>query len=71
MRRPTSPATSGTFQPIGEIVHNVVADLKRQRRVEHLHLLGPRPLLEALIEVAAGVELDAVLADYAGSTPKS
>ena len=53
------------LRPIGEIAAGIAADLKRQRQVARLHSLGPRPVLEALIEVAAGAELDIVLADYA------
>ena len=52
------------LRQIGDVAV-VVVDLKRQRQVARLHSLGPRPVLEALIEVAAGVELDTVLADYA------
>ena len=39
---------------------------RRQRLVAHLHAAGPRPCLEALISVAAGNDLDEVLADFAG-----
>lgn len=49
------------LHPIGE----VVSSLRRQRAAEHLHNLGPRPVLEALAEVEAGADLDRVLADYA------
>ena len=35
----------------------------RQRQVVHLHAAGPRPVLEALLAVAAG-DLDAVLTDF-------
>ena len=45
-------------------------DLRRQRRAKHLHGLGPRPVLEALVEVEAGAELDRVLADFARLDPK-
>ena len=38
---------------------------RRQRLVAHLHAAGPRPVLEALISVAAGNGLDEVLADFA------
>ena len=38
---------------------------KRQRQAPHLHDAGPRPVLEALIAVAAGADLDDVLADFA------
>ena len=37
---------------------------RRQRLVDHLHQCGPRPVLEALISVAAGDDLDDVLADF-------
>ena len=39
-------------------------DLRRHRQAEHLHRLGSRPVLEALVEVAAGRPLDTVLAEY-------
>ena len=42
-----------------------VANPRRQRAAEHLHNLGPRPVLEALAEVEAGADLDRVLADFA------
>ena len=63
------------FRQIGDVADLVdaglvVANLKRQRQVVRLHSLGPRPVLEALIEVAAGVELDIVLADYARLDPE-
>jgi hypothetical protein len=38
---------------------------RRQRLVAHLHACGPRPTLEALLSVAAGNDLDAVLEDFA------
>ena len=37
---------------------------RRQRLVAHLHAAGPRPCLEALLEVAAGGNLDDVLEAY-------
>ena len=37
---------------------------RRQRLVAHLHAAGPRPCLEALLEVAGGRNLDAVLEAY-------
>jgi hypothetical protein len=38
---------------------------RRQRQVAHLHAAGPRPVLEAILAVAAGQSIDAVLADFA------
>jgi hypothetical protein len=38
---------------------------RRQRLVAHLHAAGPRPCLEALIEVANGRDLDDVLERFA------
>jgi hypothetical protein len=37
---------------------------RRQRLALHLHRCGPRPVLEALIAVAKGQSLDAVLQDF-------
>lgn len=39
------------------------------RAAEHLHQLGPRPVFEALKEVASGADLDQVLSSYARFTP--
>lgn len=58
------------LRQIDDVADLVMAGLKRQRQAAHLHLLGPRPVLEALIEVAAGVELDTVLSDYARLDPE-
>ena len=57
--------------PIGVIAAKIVADLRRQRTAEHLHGLGPRPVLEALVEVEAGADLDSVLADFARLDPET
>ena len=38
---------------------------KRQRQVRHLHACGVRPVLECLIDVAAGRDLDEALTDFA------
>jgi hypothetical protein len=38
---------------------------KRQELTAHLYAAGPRPVLEALLAVASGQDLDAVLADFA------
>jgi hypothetical protein len=37
---------------------------RRQYLARHLHRCGPRPVLEALLAVAAGADLDATLADF-------
>jgi hypothetical protein len=37
---------------------------RRQRLVAHLHASGPRPVLEALLELEAGRGLDEVLERY-------
>ena len=47
-----------------------VTEPRRQRHAEHLHRLGPRPVLEALIEVEDGHHLDRVLADFARLDPE-
>ena len=58
------------MRPIGEIAAKIVADLRRQRAAEHLYALGPRPVLEALLEVEAGAGLDRVLADFGRLDPE-
>lgn len=37
---------------------------RRQHLARHLHHAGPRPVLEALLAVAQGQDLDAVLEDF-------
>jgi hypothetical protein len=39
--------------------------VRRQHQAAHIHAAGPRPVLEALLAVAAGQSLDDVLADFA------
>ncbi len=43
---------------LGVICARIVANLHRQRQAEHLHRLGARPVLEALVEVADGRDLN-------------
>ena len=38
---------------------------KRQALIAHLYAAGPRPVLEAMLELEAGKDLDQVLADFA------
>ncbi len=59
------------LRPIGEVAAEVVSSPRRQRAAEHLHNLGPRPVLEALAEVEAGAGLDRVLADFARLDPET
>jgi hypothetical protein len=49
--------------------HNIRTP-RRQRLAAHLHARGPRPVLEALLAVAAGADLDEVLEDFARLTPE-
>lgn len=57
------------WQRLGTVASEITADLRRQRAATHLHRLGPRPVLEALGEVAAGRDLDRVLDSYARLDP--
>ena len=59
------------LRSIGPIAATLAANPRRQRAAEHLHDLGPRPVLEALIEVEAGADLDRVLADFARLDPET
>ena len=55
---------------VGDVAAQIVADLQRQRCATHLHDLGARPVLEALLELDAGRDLDDVLARYAELDPE-
>jgi hypothetical protein len=45
--------------------HDGARNSGRQRLVQHLHAAGPRPIFEAMIELADGRDLDSVLERYA------
>jgi hypothetical protein len=45
-------------------LHFDARSARRQRLATKLHASGPRPVLEALIAVAAGARLDDVLEDF-------
>ena len=49
---------------------NTARSPRRQHLARHLHACGPRPVLEALLEVEAGRPLDAVLADFGRLPPE-
>jgi hypothetical protein len=49
--------------------HWAARSARRQRLVAHLHAAGARPTFEALLEVAAGRDLDAVLERFARIPP--
>ncbi len=57
------------FSPFAHVEVDVVADLRRQRQIEHLHLLGPRAVGELLREVAEDDDLDRALEAYGRLTP--
>ncbi len=56
---------------VGSVPAEIVTSPRRQRAAEHLHSLGPRPVLEALAEVETGADLDRVLADFAQLEPET
>ena len=73
---PQSPADPipASFDPvanpiIAEHFFGVPPDIRRQRQAEHLHRLGARPVLEALVEVADGRDLGLVLDAFARLDP--
>ena len=61
MRRPTYPPTYGTFRSIGDAAAEVVADLRRRRKVQLLHRLGGRVLGEFLAEIGAEYSIQTVI----------
>ena len=50
-------------------VVDMAARLQRQRRIEHLHRLGPRAVGELLYEVSETADLDRALEAYERLTP--
>lgn len=63
--RATRGQTTTGDQLDGPITRQTIdRDHHRQRRAVHLHDLGPRAVLEALLELEQGRDLDEVLADY-------
>ena len=72
-RPPTQLQTCGTLRPLGEVVDDLVADLRFHREAEKLHALGPRPYAELLMEIGErfGIRtfIDRRLAVYAALDP--
>jgi hypothetical protein len=54
-----APRARGTLDSIAR-----VGSSRRQRLAANLHISGPRPVLEALLELEAGRALDEVLERY-------
>ena len=75
VRTSKPPATSGTFRSIGEIAAEVVADLRRRRKVQQFYRLGDRVLGEFLAEIGAdrGIQtiIDQKLKKYASLDPEA
>lgn len=64
--RPGRLGNQGMFLVMNDLPNNAAqCNHKRQRQARHLHDAGPRPVLEALLAVQAGADLDEVLADFA------
>ena len=57
------------LRPIGHVAAEVVAGLRRQRQIEHVHRLGPRAVAELLCEVSEAEDLDRALDAYERLTP--
>jgi hypothetical protein len=53
-----------------EILHQELRNARRQRLARSLWESGPRPVLEALLEVEAGQPLDRVLERYGRISPR-
>ena len=49
---------------------NYNIDHRRYRQTERLYALGPRPVYEAMLEIADGAGLDSVLARYSRLDPE-
>ncbi len=68
-RRNNIPPAGAIETPPAQQAPVPVTAVWRQRAATRLHDLGPRPVLEALIAVAGGGDLDGVLADFARLDP--
>ena len=70
---PTAPDVD-RIQSLGELVEDLVADLRFHRQVEKLHRLGPRATGELLLEIAECLGcrsfVDQRLKAYAAHDPK-
>jgi hypothetical protein len=73
LKKPVHRSRGGRLQSVGvgrlESAFFSKRSPRRQLLTKYLHALGPRPLLEALIEIEAGRALDGVLADFARLDP--
>ena len=49
--RPTQLQACGALRPIGEVIGDLVGELRFHRQAEKLHALGPRPYGELLAEI--------------------
>src|SRR6266536_1025429 len=63
-RRPGHPRKIPQPELTGGRLHPIRSP-RRQHFARHVHACGPRPVLEALLAVAAGQALDEVLEDFA------
>ncbi len=72
--RPTQLQRCGAFNPVGEVVDDLVANLRFQRQIEKLHRLGPRPYGELLAEIGEQLKcrtfIDQRLRAYAALDPE-
>ena len=50
-RLPTQHDRCGTLRPLGEVVDDLVGELRFHRQVKRLHSLGPRAVGELLAEI--------------------
>jgi hypothetical protein len=66
-RRPVRGGAPNVVDPLAHEIedHFSCRSPRRQYLVRHLHAAGPRPLLEALLEIEGGARLDDVLEAYA------
>ncbi len=73
--RPTQLQACGALRPIGEVVDDLVADLRFHREAEKLHTLGARPYGELLLEIGEqfGIRtfIEQRLREYAAIPPET
>jgi hypothetical protein len=71
----SSPSYSGEFLPLGEVIDDLVGDLRLHRQVERVHALGPRATGELLVEIgeqrSCRTFIDQRLEGYADLDPET
>jgi hypothetical protein len=64
MRQLSKAEALAQFRQNPELASNRGRSARRQHLARHLHVCGPRPVLEALLAIEGGQSLDTVLEEF-------